>query len=84
MVAAWQPLTEVPRHQPLSIRRIHELAEETPGLLAFLEEKGLTIGQQVRVSEVLPFNQSLTLCLADGREVSLGLSTARYIFAEPA
>jgi DtxR family Mn-dependent transcriptional regulator len=81
-VRKWVPLTEVPHDQPVTIRRVHELAEETPGLLAFLEEKKLTIGQRVTVTEAFPFNQTLTLCLADGREVTLGLSTAKYVYGE--
>lgn len=82
IVAAWVPLTQVPLNQPVIIRRVHELAEETPGLLAFLEEKELTINQPVTVTEILPFNQTLTVRLGSGQEVSLGLSTAKYVFAE--
>jgi DtxR family transcriptional regulator, Mn-dependent transcriptional regulator len=82
IVAAWVPLTAIPLNQPVTVRRVHELAEETPGLLAFLEEKEITINQQVTVTEVLPFNQTLTLRLSGGREVSLGLSIAKYVFAE--
>ncbi|MFZ6029150.1 MAG: metal-dependent transcriptional regulator [Chloroflexota bacterium] len=85
VVAGWIPLTEAPLHRPLIIRRVHELAEETPGVLAFLEEKRLTIGQEIIIIETLPFNQTLTINVEEGPcggEVVLGQSIARYIFGE--
>lgn len=83
VVASWVPLTSLTAGQSVIIRRIHELAEETPGLLAFLEEKGVMPGQPANVLEVLPFNQTITLRLENG-EATLGFSTARYIFVEKA
>lgn len=82
IVAKWIPLTKAPIGEPVIIRRVHELAEETPGLLEFLEEKNIMLEQEVIVEEVLPFNQTLTVRLSDGSEVSLGLSTAKYVFGE--
>jgi DtxR family transcriptional regulator, Mn-dependent transcriptional regulator len=81
-VAHWIPLTNIAAGQTVIIRRVHELAEETPGLLSFLEEKGLTLGQEVLVAEVLPFNQTITLRRAEG-EVSLGFALGKYMFVEP-
>jgi DtxR family Mn-dependent transcriptional regulator len=81
VVAGWTPLTSVAAGQAVTIRRIHELAEETHGLLAFLEEKGVMPGHTATVVEVLPFNQTITLRLENG-DVSLGFATARYIFVE--
>ncbi|MEW5872263.1 MAG: metal-dependent transcriptional regulator [Chloroflexota bacterium] len=81
VVADWVPLAAVPAGQSVTIRRVHELAEETPGLLAFLEEKGILPGCTAIVQEVLPFNQTITLRVED-REVSLGFPTARYLFVE--
>jgi DtxR family Mn-dependent transcriptional regulator len=80
-VAAWIPLTQVAPGQIVIIRRIHELAEEIPGLLGFLEENGIEPGQTVQVKEILPFNQTITL-LVDKKDVTLGFSIARQIYAE--
>ncbi len=80
-VADWIPLTQVKTGQLVIIRRVHELAEEIPGLLDFLEKNGIQIGQEVQVSEVLPFNQTITL-LVDGKPVILGFSIARQIFVQ--
>jgi len=80
-VADWIPLTQVQPGQPVIIRRIHELAEEIPGLLRFLEEKGIEPGEPAQVSEVLAFNQTLTLQVKE-KPVTLGFSIARQIFVE--
>jgi DtxR family Mn-dependent transcriptional regulator len=81
VVANWVSLINIPVGQAVTIRRVHELAEETPGLLAFLEEKGILPGRRATVVEVLPFNQTITLQVGDG-QVSLGFATARYLFVE--
>ena len=75
------PFTSVLVGKDRAIRRIHELAEEIPGLLAFLEEKGVMPGKTATLLEVLPFNQTLTLRLAKG-EATLGFAAARRIFVE--
>lgn len=80
-VAAWRPLTEIPPGKTVVIRRIHELAEENAELLAYLEEKQITPGTPVKVSEILPFNQTITIEVM-GEAVTLGNIVARYIFAE--
>ncbi len=80
-VSAWVPLTNLKAGDNVTIRRIHEMAESIPELLVFLEEKNIEPGQKVKVVEVLPFNQTVTLdvheCL-----VTLGFTTARQIYAE--
>ncbi len=81
VVSAWVPLTSLKEDDRVIIRRIHELAEEIPGLLAFLEEKGIEPGQDAQVVEVLPFNQTLTLSVKNN-PVTLGFSIARQIFVE--
>src|SRR5512140_3848043 len=58
-VSAWIPLTRVAVGQTVTTRRIHELAEQIPGLLGFLEEHLIEPGQVVRVAEILPFNQTV-------------------------
>lgn len=60
-VSTWVPLTSLKEGDCVIIRRIHELAEDIPELLAFLESKHIEPGRQVQVTEVLPFNQTLTL-----------------------
>ncbi len=80
-VADWVPLTQLQPGQQVIIRRIHELAEEIPGLLRFLEEKGIEPGEPAKVSEVLAFNQTLTLEVRE-KPVTLGFSIARQIFVE--
>ncbi|KAF0110235.1 MAG: putative DtxR family transcriptional regulator [Chloroflexi bacterium] len=80
-VSAWVPLTSLKAGDCVTIRRIHELAEEIPDLLTFLEEKKISPGQQVKVTEVLPFNQTVTLDVLENL-VTLGFSTARQIFVE--
>ena len=80
-VSAWVPLTELKAGDNVTIRRIHELAEDIPELLAFLEEKRIEPGQEVKVVEVLPFNQTVTLDVLSN-SVTLGFATAKQIFAE--
>lgn len=80
-VSAWVPLTELKAGDNVTIRRIHELAEDIPELLAFLEEKRIEPGQEVKVVEVLPFNQTVTLDVLNN-SVTLGFATAKQIFAE--
>lgn len=80
-VAGWIPLTEIPAGRTVTIRRVHEIAEHNAGLMAFVEEHGLLPGTQARVTEVLPFNQTITLDV-DGKPVTLGFAAARYVFVE--
>lgn len=80
-VAGWIPLTQVPLGEVVTIRRIHELAEENAQLLAYLEAKHITPGVRARVSEILPFNHTITVEV-EGQQVILGNAVARYIFVE--
>jgi DtxR family Mn-dependent transcriptional regulator len=80
-VASWVPLTETSSGDVAMIMRVHELAEYNLELLAFLESKGLMIGAQVIVREVLPFNQTITL-ECRGELVTLGFASAQHIFIE--
>ncbi len=80
-VAAWIPLTQMAEGQTATLRRIHELAEENADLLAFLERNGLLPGATLRVSEILPFNQTITVEV-EGRAVVLGNAAAKYLFVE--
>jgi DtxR family Mn-dependent transcriptional regulator len=80
-VAAWIPLTAIPAGGRIIIRRIHELAEENTQLLAYLESKHILPGTQADVTEILPFNQTITIQV-NGQSVTLGNAIAGQIFVE--
>ncbi|NPV76137.1 MAG: metal-dependent transcriptional regulator [Anaerolineae bacterium] len=80
-VSDWITLTEIPAGGTVIIRRIHELAEENAHLLDYLEMKRITPGARVAVTEILPFNQTITVEI-DNQSVTLGNTTARYIYVE--
>jgi Fe2+ transport system protein FeoA len=75
------PLTEVAPGSKVIIRRVHELAEETPELLSFLEDNGIVLGKEAEVIDYLKFNQTITLQVRD-HTVTLGFQTAKYLFVE--
>ena len=79
----WIPLTEVAPAETVTIRRIHEKSEYDPTLLSYLEEKNLLPGTQIKVCEVLPFNQTITIMVHD-QEVILGFKVAQFIYADKA
>jgi DtxR family transcriptional regulator, Mn-dependent transcriptional regulator len=80
-VAGWVPLTQVSVGETVTVRRVHELAEENAQVMAFLEEKKLMPGVQASVLEILPFNQTISLRV-EGQAVTLGFAVARAIFVE--
>ena len=80
-VANWIPLTNIPLGKGGIVRRIHELAEENLELMEFLERKEILIGRKINVTEILPFNHTLTI-ENQGNMVTLGFTVARYIFVE--
>lgn len=80
-VAQWVPLTSLKMNQSGVVRRIHELAEENMELMEYLEQKEVIIGKKVTISEILPFNHTLTIEV-NGVPVTLGFTVARYIFVE--
>ncbi len=77
----WTPLSEILPGETVVIRRIYEMGENQPELLNFLEENGIIPGATVQVTEVLPFNQTLSLKVK-GRAISVGFSTAAFIYVE--
>ncbi len=79
---SWIPLTDLPAGARVVIRRIHEFAEDHTELLQFLIENKILPGQTIEIIEVLPFNQTISIRL-DDKPITLGFSTARFIFAEP-
>lgn len=82
-VADWIPLTKIQVGEKIIIRRIHELAEENSKLLAYLESNGILPGTRASVTEILPFNQTITIEV-EGRPVTLGNVVACFIFVETA
>jgi DtxR family transcriptional regulator, Mn-dependent transcriptional regulator len=77
----WIPLTELTPGQIVTIRRIHEFAEDNHDLLVFLTENGIVPGAEIEMVEILPFNQTLSVRLAE-KLVTLGFQSARFIFVE--
>ena len=80
-VSAWIPLTRILAGETVTIRRIHELAEQNLELMAFLEAGGIMPDARARMLEVLPFNQTLKLQVK-GKPLTLGFASARYVFVE--
>ncbi|HUI87236.1 MAG TPA: metal-dependent transcriptional regulator [Anaerolineales bacterium] len=80
-VASWIPLTQVKPNEKVVIRRIHELAEHDSELMAFLESRAIMPDQEAVVTEVLPFNQTITLQV-QRQAITLGFASARYVFVE--
>lgn len=81
MTKDWLPLTEVPVDTEITIRRIHEFAEDNQDLLDFLAKNKVEPGHKAQVKENLPFNQTLTIDI-NGNSVTLGFAAAKYIFAD--
>lgn len=81
VVRAWAPLTELAQGEKVTLRRLHEFAEENHELLLFLIENGVLPGAEIEVLDILPFNHTLTIQVA-GKPVTLGFAVARYLFAE--
>jgi DtxR family Mn-dependent transcriptional regulator len=80
--AQWIPLPRVETGTRGTIRRIHEFAENNASIMAFLEEKHIAPGRVVKIQEVLPVNETVTVSVED-QPVSIGFAIARYIYLEP-
>jgi DtxR family Mn-dependent transcriptional regulator len=81
VAAGWIPLTATEAGAQVVIRRIDEMAEADSELLQFLETNAIAPGVRAEVTEVLPFNQTVTLRLG-ARNLALGFSAAQHIFVE--
>lgn len=81
VAAGWIPLSEAHVGERVIIRRIHEMAEDKPDLLRYLEANNIIPGARAVISEVLSFNQTITLDY-EGRKVMLGFQSAQYIYIE--
>lgn len=80
-VSKWVPLTQTSEGDCVIFHRVHEFGEDNPHILAFLEENGICPGKEIDICKILPFNQTITVCI-DKEEVSLGFAVARYVFVE--
>ncbi|MHB1296619.1 MAG: metal-dependent transcriptional regulator [Anaerolineae bacterium] len=58
--------------------RISEVVEQSPDLMAFLEQCGLVPGQRIRIIDIMPFNG--TLSVEAKQVVTLGLSVAEQLW----
>lgn len=83
VTSQWVPLTQLEVGETVTIRRIHEFAEENTELLNYLIENEVLPGAIVQVIDIMPFNQTLTIAV-DQKPVTFGFPAARYIFAERA
>jgi DtxR family Mn-dependent transcriptional regulator len=81
LVSKWVPLTELSMGESVIIRRVHEFGEDNHELLKFLVENGFMPGTRVQITEILTFNQTLSIA-ASGKSITLGFPSARFIFAE--
>ena len=83
VTSKWIPLTDLQIGAAVTVRRIHEFAEDNSELLKFLVENGVVPSAQILVINILPFNQTLTIKVT-GNPITLGFSSARFVFAETA
>ncbi len=81
-VSKWIPLLQIKTNQSIIIRRIHELAEETPDLLGFFETHEILPGAEARLLDISELNQTVELLINKSNRVTLGFSTAKYVFVE--
>jgi len=79
--AEWIPLPQVKIGTQVTIRRIHETAEDDDELMQYLENNGIVPGALAVLADNLPFNQTLTLNIS-GKSVILGFTSARDIQVE--
>lgn len=79
--ASWVPLNDIASGATVIIHRIHELGENDSDLMKFLEDNGIVPGAEVEISDILGFNQTISLKLKD-HVISLGFSSARFIYVE--
>lgn len=82
VTARWIPLTQATAGDHVTIRRIHETAEANSELMDFLEKNGVIPGAGAKVTEKLPFNQTITLVVKQ-RRLIVGYPAAQFIFVEP-
>ena len=81
-VSQWQPLSQVGQGALVILQRIHENLEDQYEILSFLEANALQPGAEIRVEEVLLFNETMRISV--GRKtVILGLTLAELLYVDP-
>ena len=78
-VSQWRALSLSESGEIVVLNRIHENLEEDYEILSFLYNNGLLPGVQLRIEEVLPFNETIRVDV-NGRDVTLGLKLAAEIY----
>jgi DtxR family Mn-dependent transcriptional regulator len=78
----WVRLRDLAPGEQVVVRRVHEMAEDVPMLLDYLEAKGILPGVALTVESVLPFNETLSVIPQGGQAVTLGFKSAQYIYVE--
>lgn len=78
-VSALRPLLDAIPGQRYILARVHEEIERHGDLMTFFEARGLVPDAPVRLLELSPDQETVTLEV-DGNEVSLGLSVARCLW----
>jgi DtxR family Mn-dependent transcriptional regulator len=73
------PLSEIAVGNTVSVLAVN--ATETD-VLKYLQERGILPGQEITVLEAAPRQGPLTLRVADGKEVALGLSLAEFVIVK--
>jgi DtxR family Mn-dependent transcriptional regulator len=81
LLKQWIPLTETETGDRITIKRVHESAEENRELMRFLEEQGLIPGAEAIVEQIIPFNRTVSLQV-EGRVVVLGFAVAERIHVQ--
>jgi DtxR family Mn-dependent transcriptional regulator len=81
VTSTWLPLSAIPAGERITIRRLHEFAEDNQELLEFLMVNGIVPGAQGVITEVLTFNQTLTLKVGS-QPVVLGFLAANSLYGE--
>ena len=81
LLKQWIPLTETETGDRITIKRVHESAEENRELMRFLEEQGLIPGAEAMVEQIIPFNRTVSLQV-EGRVIVLGFAVAERIHVQ--
>lgn len=81
-VSQWQPLSQIEQGALVILQRIHENLEDQYEILSFLEANALHPGAEIRVEEVLPFNETMRISVGH-KTVILGLTLAELLYVDP-
>jgi DtxR family Mn-dependent transcriptional regulator len=76
------PLLEAEVGRCYTLARVHEEIERNHELMTFLEEHGLVPGAPVVISEIIPFNETVTVLVGE-RVAVLGLNVACHLWVSP-